>query len=216
MGARVGSSALMSPPRCAAVPFCSPCAQHTVRKQAAPAALSHDVPQWRSAFLSPMQSMHHAHNQRWLEANSPIYNIPIVQCCSPSLVIVRALLECEPVRSTEHGTSSAACLLRCFRKTCVKRAPRALRCIEDVCFDFTANYKILRNALIGPNCAFDVLALPVLVSICALAPGVRGLQSTAPWRARSEFDAQYKRIRCIVAPIITSMPILVIFLKTQK
>ena len=145
-----------------------------------------------------------------------LYNIPIVQCCSPSLVIVRALLECEPVRSTEHGTSSAACLLRCFRKTCVKRAPRALRCIEDVCFDFTANYKILRNALIGPNCAFDVLALPVLVSICALAPGVRGLQSTAPWRARSEFDAQYKRIRCIVAPIITSMPILVIFLKTQK
>ena len=110
------------PPRCATAQFCSPC---TMRAPCASKQhLLHcpnDVSQYRyrSAILSPMQSvrpMRHAHKKQRLEANSPTVT-PTVRCCSPSLVLVQAW----SVRSTEHGISSTARHLRCFRKICVKR-----------------------------------------------------------------------------------------------
>ena len=150
------------PPRCAAVPPCQPrtkrdvCAKrvsgrwclgtHCLTKMRHSAILqpmhhaqasstrctapmmrrSGAVPSWRACHSCSPCAMCHAHNQRRLEGKPT--EMPTVRCCSPSLVLVHAW----SVRSTEHSTSSTACLLRCFRKHASNASPRALTCISGM------------------------------------------------------------------------------------
>ena len=97
--------------------------------------------------------------------------------------------------STE-GTSSTACLLRCFRKHASNAAaPRAFRCIGDISSISPQIKKCY--ALKGQNCALHEYALLVCLGLHLRARACSA--RTAQWRARrSEFDAQCKRIRCSV------------------